>query len=41
MRSGLLAQILRFGVVGGVGFVVDGGLLWLFISNEITVNVFG
>ena len=23
---------MRFGVVGGVGFVVDGGLLWLFIS---------
>ena len=35
MRSGLLAQIMRFGVVGGVGFVVDGGLLWLFISNGL------
>ncbi len=33
MRSELLAQILRFGVVGGVGFVVDGGLLWLLLAN--------
>ena len=30
MASGILGQILRFGMVGGVGFVVDGGLLlWL------------
>ena len=33
MRSGLLTQILRFGAVGGVGFVVDGGLLWLLLAN--------
>ena len=31
MRSEILAQVLRFGVVGGVGFIVDGGLLWLLI----------
>lgn len=25
-------QILRFGVVGGIGFLVDGGLLWLMLQ---------
>ncbi|HEV8037087.1 GtrA family protein [Yoonia sp.] len=34
MRSELIAQVLRFGAVGGVGFVVDGGLLWLLIGLE-------
>jgi len=34
MRSELIAQMLRFGAVGGVGFVVDGGLLWLLISLD-------
>ena len=34
MRSELIAQMLRFGAVGGVGFVVDGGLLWLLIGLE-------
>ncbi len=39
MRSDLLGQILRFGAVGGVGFVVDGGLLWLFISLDLNPYV--
>lgn len=34
MRYELIPQILRFGVVGGVGFVVDGGLLWLLIGLD-------
>lgn len=34
MRSELIAQMLRFGAVGGVGFVVDGGLLWLLIGLD-------
>ncbi len=32
MRTGLVGQIMRFGVVGAVGFVVDGGALWIFLS---------
>ena len=35
MQSELLGQIVRFGAVGGVGFVVDGGLLWLLIGNAV------
>ena len=31
-RVVLLPPILRFGLVGGVGFVVDGGLLQLLVS---------
>lgn len=34
MRSELIPQIMRFGVVGGVGFIVDGGLLWLLITLD-------
>lgn len=34
MRSDFIAQLLRFGAVGGVGFVVDGGLLWLLIGLD-------
>ncbi|WP_159458646.1 GtrA family protein [Roseisalinus antarcticus] len=26
--------MLRFGVVGAFGFMVDGGLLWLLVSND-------
>lgn len=36
LRSELLTQILRFGAVGAVGFVVDGGLLWLFLSLDMS-----
>jgi putative flippase GtrA len=32
MRTGLVGQLMRFGVVGAAGFIVDGGMLWLFIS---------
>lgn len=35
MRSDLWGQILRFGVVGGVGFAVDGGLLWMLVSWDV------
>lgn len=36
MRSELITQILRFGAVGAVGFVIDGGLLWFFLSFDIS-----
>ncbi len=36
MRSEFFTQILRFGVVGGIGFVVDGGLLWMLLSQELS-----
>lgn len=36
MRSDLVTQVLRFGAVGAVGFVVDGGLLWLFLSFDLS-----
>lgn len=39
MQSNLLSQIMRFGAVGGVGFVVDGGLLWLLISLDFNPYV--
>lgn len=31
--SAFLSQVLRFGVVGCVGFAVDGGLLWILITE--------
>lgn len=34
MRSELIPQMMRFGAVGGVGFIVDGGLLWLLITLD-------
>lgn len=36
MRRDLMTQILRFGAVGAVGFVVDGGLLWFFLSLDLS-----
>ena len=36
MATNLWSQILRFGAVGGVGFVVDGGLLWSFLSLDLS-----
>lgn len=33
--SDLARQIMRFGAVGGLGFVVDGGLLWLLIGAGV------
>ena len=36
LQSDLMIQILRFGAVGAVGFVVDGGLLWLFLSFDLS-----
>jgi putative flippase GtrA len=32
----LARQMLRFGVVGTIGFSVDGGLLWVLISNGVS-----
>lgn len=32
MRSGLGGEILRFGVVGGLGFALDAGVLWLAVT---------
>jgi putative flippase GtrA len=32
MRAEFVSQVLRFGAVGVIGFIIDGGLLWLFIS---------
>ena len=32
MQSSLVRQIMRFGVVGTIGFVVDGGMLWVLLS---------
>lgn len=34
MRSELPLQIMRFGAVGGVGFIIDGTLLWLLITLD-------
>lgn len=39
MQLSIWAQILRFGVVGGVGFVVDGSLLWFLISLDFNPYV--
>lgn len=35
MASPLVQQILRFGVVGAVGFVIDGGMLWLLVASDV------
>lgn len=35
MRSELPLQIIRFGAVGGVGFIIDGTLLWLLITFDL------
>jgi putative flippase GtrA len=35
MRADLIGQIMRFGVVGTIGFVVDGGMLWLLLSSGL------
>jgi putative flippase GtrA len=34
MHSDIWAQVLRFSVVGGIGFAVDGALLWVLISVD-------
>ena len=35
MSKAAVVQILRFGVVGSVGFIFDGGLLWLLLTIGI------
>mgnify|MGYP001814380377 CR=1 FL=1 len=35
MAPYLLPQVMRFGIVGAVGFVIDGGLLWLLIALNL------
>ena len=35
MAQGLLGQIIRFGVVGSVGFAVDGGVLALLVAAGV------
>lgn len=35
MNENLLQQVLRFLGVGSIGFVVDGGLLWLLLLTGI------
>lgn len=35
----LLRQMMRFGVVGGVGFIVDGGMLWFLLANGFSPYV--
>ncbi len=35
MATGLMGQIMRFGAVGGVGFIVDGSLLALLIRAGV------
>ncbi|MFQ1702778.1 GtrA family protein [Loktanella agnita] len=31
----MLPQLLRFGVVGGVGFIVDAGMIWLLLTQGL------
>lgn len=35
MRRELMAQVLRFSVVGAVGFMVDGGVLWSLLTFDV------
>lgn len=39
MSPVLLKQVMRFGVVGSVGFVVDGGMLWVLLSSGLNPYV--
>jgi putative flippase GtrA len=39
MNKALLKKIFSFGVVGGVGFVVDAGVLTL-LSSKMGVNIY-
>jgi len=39
MRAEVVSQLWRFLTVGGVGFVVDGALLWFFLSQGFTPSV--
>lgn len=31
----MMREMLRFGAVGAIGFVVDGGLLWVLVANDV------
>ena len=35
MRIDQVVQFLRFVVVGGIGFIVDGGLLWILLTYDV------
>ena len=39
MNAMLVRQMMRFGVVGGVGFIVDGGMLWFLLTNDFSPYV--
>ena len=36
LRKDVFTQIARFAAVGGVGFMVDGGLLWFLLSADLS-----
>ena len=35
MKTNQVAQFLRFAVVGGIGFIIDGGLLWFLLTYGV------
>jgi len=37
MKADQVALFLRFAVVGGIGFIVDGGLLWILLTYGVNI----